>query len=100
MYKFIFAIVLFFVASSKDESGYSVADEITPDMSSQFIFNAVTDIGLDAELNFDLSINNVDTNNRILQLTYLFKYSSKKHLPLLNNKFQYLLPRAPPFIIV
>jgi hypothetical protein len=100
LYKFIFAIVLLFVANSKNESGYSFADEINSGMSSQSIFDAFTDVELDTEPNIDLSMTNIDKNNRILQLTYLSKYSSKKHLPLLNNKFQYLRPRAPPFIIV
>ena len=100
MYKFIFAIVLLFLANSKGESGYSVADEINPDTSRQLIFDALTGIELDSEPSFDASMINIDKNNRILQLTYLYKYSSKKHLPLLNNKFQYLRPRAPPLIIV
>jgi hypothetical protein len=99
LYKFIFAIVLLFVASSKDESGYSAANEIYSDTSSQFIIDALTDIEVDTEPNFDTSKTNIDRNNRILQLTYLSEYSSKKNLPLLNNKFQYLRPRAPPFII-
>jgi hypothetical protein len=100
LYKFIFAIVLLFVANSNGESGYSVADEMNSDMSSQSIFHAFTDIELDTEPNIDLSMTNIDKNNRILQLTYLSKYSSNTHLPLLNSKFQYLRPRAPPFIIV
>lgn len=88
-----------FVANSKNESGYSFADEINSDMSSQSIFDAFTDIEVDTEPNFDASKANIDRNNRILQLTYRSKYSSNTHLPLLNNKFQYLRPRAPPFII-
>jgi hypothetical protein len=100
LYKFIFAIVLLFVANSKSESGYSVADEINSDTSSQFIVDALTKIELDSEPEFDPSITYIDKNNQILQLSYLSKYSSKKHLPLLNSKFQYLRPRAPPLIIV
>jgi hypothetical protein len=98
LYKFIFAIVLLFVANSKSESGYSVADEINSDTSSQFIVDALTDIELDP--GFDPSMTHIDKKNQILQLSYLSKYSSKKHLPLLNSKFQYLRPRAPPFTIV
>tara|TARA_R110001583_G_scaffold53736_4_gene165358 strand:+ start:7647 stop:7943 length:297 start_codon:yes stop_codon:yes gene_type:complete len=98
LYKFIFAIVLLFLANSKSESGYSVADEINSDTSSQFIVDALTDIELDPD--FDPSMAHIDKKNQILQLSYLSKYSSKKHLPLLNSKFQYLRPRAPPFTIV
>jgi hypothetical protein len=100
LYKFIFAIVLLFVANSKGESGYSVADEINSDTPSQSIVEALTKIELDSEPEFDPSITDIDKNTRILQLTYLYKYSNQKHLPLLNSKFQYLRPRAPPFFIV
>jgi hypothetical protein len=100
LYKSIFAIFLLCTIHSKGELDNSIADEINANASSQFIFDAITDIELDSEFGWDSSILNVDETKRFIQLTYLAKYSRKPHFPLLNNKFQYLQPRAPPFIIV
>ena len=99
MNKIIFAILLLFATNSHAESGYNIADEISTNTSSQLIFEAITEVEIDSELDFYFSINNIDHHNRILQLTYLSKYSDN-NVPLLNNKFQYLHPRAPPFSII
>ncbi|WP_157825838.1 hypothetical protein [Colwellia sp. Bg11-28] len=100
MYKFIFAILMFFATYSHAESVYSIADEISSNTSNHLIFDALTEVEIDSELEYDLSIANIDHNNRILQLTYLSKYSLNNNFPLLNNKFKYLRPRAPPFFII
>jgi hypothetical protein len=100
VYKFIFAILLLLATNSYAESGYNVADEISANTSNQLILETFTDVEIDSELEFDLSTSNVDQNNRLLQLTYLSKYSLNNHFPLLNSKFQYLRPRSPPFFII
>lgn len=100
MYKLIFAIFIFCATNSHAESVYNIADEISSNTSSHLIFDALTEIEVDSELEFDLSIDNIDHNNRIIQLTYLSQYSHNNNVLLLNNKFQYLRPRAPPFFII
>ncbi len=100
MYKFIFAIFLLFATNSHAESGFNIAEEISANTSNQLIFESFTDIEIDSELECDLSISNIDDSNRLLHLTYLSKYSFNNHFPLLNNKFQYLRPRSPPFFII
>jgi hypothetical protein len=100
LYKIIFLIFLLCITNSKGESGKSVVNEINANTSSHFIFDVVTDIESDLELDLDLSITNVVKNPLIIQLSYLSKYSRKTHISLLNNKFQYLRPRAPPFVMV
>ncbi|MFT5758447.1 MAG: hypothetical protein ACI9LM_003189 [Alteromonadaceae bacterium] len=98
MFKLSFAIFLFFVTCSNSESGYSIADEINADTSSLLIFDVITDIELDSE--HEPLITDIETNNRINQRAYLAKYSTNKKFIILNNKFQYSRPRAPPFNIV
>lgn len=96
--KFIFAILLFVITSSHGELGYSIGDEINSNIAQQFTLEVFTDIACDAEPDVLLISNK--TNNRINQVTYLFKISTNKNIILLNDKFQYLHPRAPPLKIV
>lgn len=97
VYKIIFAIFLFFATNLHAESGYNIADEISSNTSNQLIFETFTEI--DSELEFDLSITNIDHHNRIIQFTYL-STNSHNNFPILKNKFQYLCPRAPPLFII
>ncbi|TWX70277.1 hypothetical protein [Colwellia hornerae] len=98
MRKFIFAILLFFITSSNGEQGYSIVDEKNSNTAQPLIFDVSSDIECDVEP--DLLITSNKTNNRINQITYLFNDSTNKNIILLNEKFQYLRPRAPPLNIV
>ncbi|MEI6894565.1 MAG: hypothetical protein V5789_08020 [Colwellia sp.] len=97
MYRFIFAICIFFITNSYSELGFSVADEINTNSSPQLYFDELIDIELDSKPDFNSSMTNVDKNDRFPQLTNLYKDPSNKNFNLLNNTFQYLRPRAPPF---
>jgi len=100
VYKFIFVIFLLFATNSHAESAYNITDKINENTSSQLIFEAFTDFEIDSELEFDLSISTSDHNIQLIQFGYLSKYSLNNHIALLNNKFQYLHPRSPPFFII
>lgn len=100
MYKFIFIIFLLFTTNSQAESAYNITDKISENTSSQLIFEAFTDLEIDSELEFDLPISPINHNIQLFQFDYLSKYSLNNHIPLLNNKFQYLHPRSPPFFTI
>lgn len=95
VYKFIFAIFLFVLINSNSELVHSITDEKNSTTSNLLIFDIFSDIEL--ELDFDSLFIDSDQNNRVIQLTYLLKHSNQKHFITLNNKFEYLQPRAPPF---
>lgn len=94
VYKFIFAIFLFVLINSNSELVHSITDEKNSTTSNLLIFDIFSDIEL--ELDFDSLFIDSDQNNRVIQLTYLLKHSNQKHFITLNNKFEYLQPRAPP----
>lgn len=98
MYKFIFAIFLLLANYSQAESDYTIADEISAKITNQLIFEAFSDIEIEPEL--DLSISLLVHHNQPIQFSYLSKHTLDNHFPLLNNKFQYLRPRSPPFSII
>jgi hypothetical protein len=100
VYKFIFVIFLLFATNSHAESAYNITDKINENTSNQLIFEAFKDFEIDSELEFYLSISTSDHNIQLIQFGYLSKYSLNNHIPLLNNKFQYLHPRSPPFFII
>ena len=97
VYKFIFAIFLFVLINSNSELVHSITDEKNSTTSNLLIFDIFSDIELELELDFDSLFIDSDQNNRVIQLTYLLKHSNQKHFITLNNKFEYLQPRAPPF---
>ncbi|KGJ91509.1 hypothetical protein ND2E_3374 [Colwellia psychrerythraea] len=100
MYKFLLAITFLFITNSHAESGYDIADKTKLNASYQLVLQAFTDIEIDVEFESDLPTFYVLRNNRPLEFSYISKYSLNNHLPLLNNKLQYLRPRSPPFFII
>lgn len=97
VFRFIFAICLFFVTCFDAELGYDIASEVNTTSFNQLIFEPYPDI--DSEVDFDSLISNTTTHTQSLQLTYLSKYASKENTNLLKNKYQYVRPRAPPSFI-
>lgn len=91
-------MLLSLITSSNGELGYSTGEEINANIAQQFTLDVFIDIECDAEPDILLISNK--TNNRINQVTYLFKISTNRNIILLNEKFQYLRARAPPLDIV
>lgn len=92
--RFISAIYLIIIVYSNTESDYNITKAVNHTTTNQLIFDLYPDNNLDSD--FDHFIPKKITQNQLIQLTYLAKYTSIENTSLAKNKYQYLRPRAPP----
>ena len=89
-----------FVTSSYGEQGYSVADGINTNNSSQLTFEVFNAFELDSEPEIDPLDTTINSKNQTFYFGSLSIGSFKENATLQTNKFQYLRSRAPPFTII